>query len=232
LFLIATLLVPGLNCSARIFAHQIPALWQFGPVMVADHSEGDTIEAIAGNILATAPPSFALVGFSMGGYVALEIVRRAPERVRKLALLATNARADTPEQSEKRLKRVAMVEAGGFEDDIRQQSPMAVHRGNAADPLLASLNRTMALEAGAETFVRHIKAIIARRDQRALLPTISCPTLVVAGDGDQLMPAAVTDELAANIPGARLVTLPRSGHCFPLEQPERLNEALAEWLDR
>jgi pimeloyl-ACP methyl ester carboxylesterase len=230
--LTATLLIPGLNCSARIFSHQIPALWQFGPVTIADHREGDTMEAMARNILAAAPPTFALVGFSMGGYVALEIVRQAPGRVERLALLATNARADSPEQSEKRLKRLAQVEAGGFDDDIRQNGPLSLHPDHATDPALAEVNRTMALEAGADAFIGHTRAIIARRDQRDLLPKISCPTLVVAGDGDQLMPAAATDELAALIPGAGLVTLPQSGHYFPLEQPERLNEALSEWLSR
>ena len=226
----ATLLIPGLNCSARIFARQIPALWQFGPVTVADHRQGETIEAIARYILASAPPEFALLGFSMGGYVALEIARLAPERVERLALLATTARPDTPEQREKRMKRVAVVEAGGFEADIALQSPLVVHPSHAEDQALAELNRLMALEAGPEAFVRHIMAIIARRDQRDLLPTISCPTLIVAGDGDQLMPAAVTDELAALIPGAKLVTLPESGHYFPLEQPEKLNAVLVEWV--
>lgn len=226
----ATLLIPGLNCSARLFTGQIPALWQSGPVTVADHRQGETMEAVAAGILASAPPKFALVGFSMGGYVALEVMRLAPERVEKLALLATNARPDTPEQSAKRMERVANVEAGRFEEDIRQNGPLAFHKSHATDQALLDINRTMALEVGPEAFVRHIKAIIARRDQRALLPTISCPTLVVAGAGDQLMPAAVTDELAALIPGAGSVTLPESGHYFPLEQPERLNTALKEWL--
>jgi pimeloyl-ACP methyl ester carboxylesterase len=228
--LTATLLIPGLNCSARIFAHQIPALWQSGPVTVANHRRGETIETIAGNILASAPATFALVGFSMGGYIALEIVRQAPERLERLALLATNARADNPEQSEKRMKRVAVVEAGGFEDDIRQNGPLAFHPSHAGDQALAELNRIMALEVGPEAFIRHTKAIVGRRDQRDLLPTISFPTLVVAGAGDQLMPAAVTDELAALIPGARSVTLPDSGHYFPLEQPQRLNAELGAWL--
>lgn len=227
-----TLLIPGLNCSSRIYSHQIPALWQFGPVTVADHRQGATIEAMAQNVLAAAPPKFALIGFSMGGYVALEIVRQAPKRAEKLALLATNARADTPEQTAKRQNRIAMVEAGGFEDDLKQQFPFSVHQDHAGDQALYEAYRTMALEAGAAAFIRHTRAIIARPDQRALLPAIACPTLILAGDGDQLMPREVTDELAAGIPGARLVTLPDCGHFFPIEQPERLNEALSEWLGR
>src|SRR5947209_3549893 len=95
-------LVPGLLCSARLYAEQIPALWRFGSVSIADHRRDDTMEAIAERILADAPPKFALVGLSMGGYIALSMMRRAPERVARLALLDTNARPDTPEQSERR----------------------------------------------------------------------------------------------------------------------------------
>jgi len=226
----AIVLVPGLNCSARLFSSQIPALWQFGPVTVADHRHGETITAIAQHILATAPPRFALAGLSMGGYIALEMVRLAPERVEKLALLATNARADSAEQQEKRRVRIARAEAGQFEADVMEQFEMAVHRLHGADASLRALNRTMALEVGAETFVAHSRAIIGRRDQRQLLPAIAVPTLVVAGDGDQIMPAAMTDELAAAIPGARLVTLQQSGHLLSLEQPEQLNAALTRWL--
>src|ERR1700726_2443210 len=94
-------LVPGLNCSPRLYAEQIPALWRFGPVAIADHTRDDSMAAIAARIIAAAPPRFALVGLSMGGYIAFEIVRRAPERVAKLALLDTGARADTPEQTER-----------------------------------------------------------------------------------------------------------------------------------
>src|SRR5215467_3437897 len=97
-------LIPGLNCSARLYAEQIPALWRFGPVQVADHTRDDTMAAIAERILAAAPPRFALAGLSMGGYIALEIVRHAPQRIARLALLDTGARADTPEQTARRLR--------------------------------------------------------------------------------------------------------------------------------
>ena len=107
-------LVPGLNCSARLYAEQIPALWQFGPVMVADHTRDDSIPAIARRILAAAPPRFALGGLSMGGYISFEIMRQAPERVLKLALLDTSARPEAPAQSERRAKAIAKVKSGGF----------------------------------------------------------------------------------------------------------------------
>lgn len=230
--MLATLLVPGLNCSARVFAAQIPALWQAGPVTVADHRQGDSITAIAESILAAAPPRFALAGFSLGGYIALEMLRLAPQRVDRLALLATNARPDEPEQRAKREQRIAVVEAGGFENDLVAQFPNAVHPDHATDKRLFENYRATALDAGPEVFVRHTRAIIERRDQRALLPTVRGPALVVAGDNDQLMPPALTDELAAAIPDARLVTIAACGHYLPLEQPERLTAALLDWLAR
>ena len=99
---VPVVLIPGLNCSARLYAEQIPALWRFGPVQVADHTRDDSMDALATRILAVAPPRFALAGLSMGGYLALTIVRHAPERVQRLALLDTSARPETPEQTARR----------------------------------------------------------------------------------------------------------------------------------
>ena len=227
----AILLIPGLNCSARVFSHQIPALWRLGPVTVADHRPGGTIAEIARNVLASAPPSFVMLGFSLGGYVALEIMRQAPERVEKLILVATNARPDSDELRQKRQVRIARVEAGGFDDDLRTQFPNSVHESHAGDQALFELYRTMALEAGSEAFIRQSRAVAARPDQRGLLPGIRCPTLVVAADGDKIQPEPWTSELAAGIPGARLVTIGESGHFLPIEQPDRLSAALLEWLE-
>src|SRR5215831_3335503 len=112
------LLVPGLNCSARLYAEQIPALWRFGPVTVADHTRDDSMETIAARILAAAPPRFALAGLSMGGYIALTMLRQAPERVAKLALLDTSARPETPEQTAARREQVALAWGGRFPEVV------------------------------------------------------------------------------------------------------------------
>jgi pimeloyl-ACP methyl ester carboxylesterase len=118
-------LIPGLNCSARLYAEQIPALWRFGPVQVADHTRDDSMDAIAKHILAAAPPRFALAGFSMGGYLALTIVRHAPERVQRLALLDTSARPETPEQTARRKPQIALIRrgAGAAVSGIRPSQP-------------------------------------------------------------------------------------------------------------
>src|SRR6185312_12283660 len=126
-------LVPGLNCSARLYAEQVPVLWRFGPVTVADHRRDDSMAAIAQRILATAPPRFALAGLSLGGYISLEMVRQAPERVAKLALLDTSARPETPEQTEKRTPLIALAKQGRFAEVPDIQFPVFVHRDRHGD---------------------------------------------------------------------------------------------------
>jgi pimeloyl-ACP methyl ester carboxylesterase len=223
-------LVPGLNCSARLYGYQIPHLWRFGPVLIANHARGDTMTAIASNVLAEAPPRFALVGFSFGGYIVFEMLRQARERITKLALLNTSARPDTPQQAERRRERIAIVESGRFDESLDLQYPLVVHRSRIDDPELRRLYQKMATEYGAEVCVRHLKASISRPDSRPDLATIDCPAVVVVGDSDQLTPPQLAEEMVAGIKGARLVVLPKSGHLSPLERPKHVNETLIEWM--
>ena len=223
-------LVPGLNCSARLYAEQIPALWRFGPILIADHTRDDSMGAIAARILNAAPPRFALVGLSMGGYIAMEIVRQAPERLEKLALLDTNARVDTPEQTERRHRLIALAQTGRFAEVPDLLFPLLVHRNRHGDTSLKEINRLMAQETGPDAFVRQQQALMQRVDLRPSLAAIRCPTLVLVGDGDELTPPALAQEIAASIPGARLVTVPDSGHLSTLEQPAAVNKLLVEWI--
>ena len=175
-------LVPGLNCSARLYAEQIPALWRFGPVMVADHRRDDSIAAIARRILAAAPPRFALAGLSMGGYIAFEIMRQAPERVAKLALLDTGARPETAGAD----ASGGGVDRAGQGRPLRRNAvdmhfPVYVHRDRHGDAALKRLVRAMAEETGPEAFLRQQQAIIGRPDSRPGLAAIACPTLVLVG---------------------------------------------------
>jgi len=224
-------LVPGLNCSARLYAEQIPALWRFGPVTVADHTRDDSITAIAARILAAAPPRFALVGLSMGGYIAMEMTRQAPQRVVKLALLDTGAGPETAEQTERRRHRIALTKAGRFAEAVDMHFPVVVHRDRHGDAALKRLVRAMAEEIGPEAFLRQQQAIIGRPDSRPGLAAIACPTLVLVGDGDELTPPHLSEEIAAAIPGARLVLIPECGHLSTLERPQAVTEALVEWME-
>ncbi len=223
-------LVPGLNCSARLYAEQVPALWRFGPVQVADHTRDDSMDAIAARILTHAPPRFALAGLSMGGYIALTIAREAPARVSKLALLDTSARPETPEQSERRKPQTALAQDGRFAEVPALQFPVFVHRNRQHDEALKRRVRVMAEETGAEAFLRQQKAIMTRPDMRPLLASIACPTLVLVGDGDELTPPQLSEEIAADIAGSRLVVVADCGHLSTMERPDAVNGALVEWM--
>jgi pimeloyl-ACP methyl ester carboxylesterase len=225
-----TILVPGLNCSARLYSEQIPSLWRFGPVTVADHRHDDTTAAIADRILAAAPPRFALVGLSMGGYIAFAMSRRAPERVARLALLDSSARPDAPGQSERRQALIALAEGGRFGEVVDLLFPVFVHRNRHGDAALRRIVQAMAEETGPEAFVRQQRAIMSRPDCRPLLASIRCPTLVLVGDGDELTPLALSEEIAAGIAGARLVVVPDCGHLSTLERPQAVNAVLAAWM--
>jgi pimeloyl-ACP methyl ester carboxylesterase len=224
------ILVPGLNCSARLYADQIPTLWQFGPVTVADHRRDDNMAAIAGRVLAAAPPLFALAGLSMGGYIAFEILRQAPDRVAKLALLDTGAGAEVPERTAQRKPLIQLAEQGRFADITDNQFPLLVYRKRHGDAALKATVRAMNEETGPEAYGRQQQAIIGRADSRPGLAAIACPTLVLVGDDDQLTPPALAHEMAAGIPGARLVVVPECGHLSTLERPQAVNEALLDWM--
>ncbi len=223
-------LIPGLLCTPRLYADQLPELWRIGPVTVAVHHRDDSLSAIARRILSTAPQRFALVGLSMGGYVSFEILRQAPERVLKLALLDTNARSDTPEQSEQRRAQMEMARSGRFAEVVEKIFPRWVHARRWGDESLKRVVRTMAQEVGPEGFIRQQTAIMGRPDTRAGLDTIRCPALVIVGDGDVLVPSEHAEEMANGIPGARLVTIADSGHLSTLEQPAAVTKALVEFL--
>jgi pimeloyl-ACP methyl ester carboxylesterase len=223
-------LVPGLLCTAEVFAPQIPALWPSGPVTVASTLEGATIAELASRILAAAPPRFALAGISMGGYICLELMRLAPQRVTRLALLDTSALPDTPEQSRDRRALVDKVRSGDSEAILVGALTAVLHPAHQDDAALRAINVRMARTIGAEGFARQTEAVIARADSRPSLSAISVPTLVLVGDRDPLTPPELAEELAGAIAGARLVVVPECGHGSTLEQPRAVNRALVDWL--
>ena len=227
---LAVVLIPGLLASARLYGAQIPELWRRGPVMVADHTRADSMAAIARGILASAPPRFALAGLSMCGYVCFEILRQAPARVAKLALLETAARADTPEATAMRRAQMAQASAGRLAEVVEAQFERTVHPAHRSDPQLRETSRLMAAEVGAEGFLRQQTAIMERPDSRPTLAAIGCPTLVLVGEQDELTPPERAAEMAQGIRGARLVTVPGCGHLATLERPLDVTRALLEWL--
>jgi len=225
-------LVPGLLCSARLYTAQVTALWPLGPVEIADHRRDSDMAAIAQRILANAPQRFALAGLSMGGYIAFAMMRLAPERIARLALLDTSARPDLPDQVAGREKFIALAEAGKLSEVVETLIPRFLHRNRANDEPLKNDVRAMAAETGAAAFVRQTRAIMSRPDSRPLLSSIRCPTLVLVGEGDELTTPDMAKEIAVGIAGSTLTVVPDCGHLSTMEKPDAVNAALIAWLTK
>ena len=215
-----------------MYAQQVEVLWPQGGVTLANHTRDDSMAALARRILTEAPSRFALMGLSMGGYISFEILRQAPERVAKLALLDTMARADTPEVSAARRAQMELAAGGRFTEVIEGLIPRLVHQRRHGDAALRDLIVGMGQEVGVEGYLRQQRANIGRIDSRATLTQIRCPTLVLVGDSDLLTPPERAAEIAAAIPGAELVVVPECGHLSTLERPAAVNDALRAWLRR
>lgn len=223
-------LVPGLLCTAALWRPQIEALGKRAQVMVADHMSHDSMAAIARAILASAPERFALAGLSMGGYISYEIVRQAPERVTRLALLDTGSRADTPERTAARRELIALAEREGVRKAQEKLLPVLIHKARLTEKPLVEDILQMADDTGLESFKRQQAAIIARPDNRPFLGSIRCPTLVLVGRDDALTPVELSEEIAAGIPGAKLEIIPECGHLSTMERPAAVTRALEAWL--
>jgi pimeloyl-ACP methyl ester carboxylesterase len=224
------LLIPGLASSPRIFQPVLSALWRLGPVTIANHIRDDNMGAIARRILAEAPPRFALAGHSMGGYIAFEIMRQAPERVAKLALINTQARPDIAEATTRRQGMIARAGKSEYRAVLDELFPGLVHPSRQGDAALRQLVRDMGDDIGPAAFIRQQMAVIGRPDSRPTLAWIKCPTLVLTGDQDNTIPNSLSMEMASGIPGAKLVVLPNCGHLPQVEQTQATTDALTEWL--
>lgn len=224
------ILIPGLLLDDTLWRHQVEHLRDTLTVSVADVTRDDTIAGMADRILADAPPRFALAGLSLGGYVAQEIMRRAPERVERLALVATNARADNEEQRQNRTALIKLADVGKFKGVTPRLLPSFVHPDRLNDPAVAGVVMEMAERVGQEAFVRQQQAIMARKDGRADLEAIRIPTLILAGRQDLLCPPKVQEEMAARLSNARLVFVEDCGHLPPLERPHATTAVFRYWL--
>lgn len=225
------ILLPGMACDDALWQHQLPALQAAapGPVRVADaHARADSLPAMAALLLAEQPGDLLLAGCSLGGMLAMEVARQAPQRVRGLALLGTTARADTPELIALRTAGIAEFEAGRAEPLLRANALFAfapAHQARLVEAYIA-----MMLRAGPAALVRQNRAVMGRADLRPTLGAITCPTLVVGGEQDQLTPPERSREIADAIPGAQLQLLPECGHMLTWEQPQAVTTLLVDWL--
>lgn len=226
------LLIPGLLCDRRLWQHQLAALADAADMTVGDHSTHDNLYEIAAGLLAQAPPRFAVAGLSMGGYIAFELLRQAPQRITHLALINTAARPDSPEKRQRRLDFMALATRGRFRGVSHALLPLLIHRDRLDDRELAGTVSAMARDSGVEAYLRESRAIVDRPDSVPMLSGIGCPTVVIGGLQDQLTPPECQQEIADGIPGAELVLLDRCGHLAPLEHPQAVNAALRKLLTR
>lgn len=224
------LFVPGLLCTPRLFASQIAHLGRRAKVSVGDVTGHSSLPDMAAAILRAAPARFALAGLSMGGYAAFEILRQAPERVTRLALLDTNARADRPEQAQQRRELVGLAEREGLGPVMQRLLPALIHKHRLADRPLVRVVAEMAEEVGVAAFQRQQEAIIGRPDNRPFLAEIRCPTVVVVGAEDAITPVKVAEEICAGIAGSRLEVIANCGHLSTLERPAAVDRVLESWL--
>jgi pimeloyl-ACP methyl ester carboxylesterase len=224
------ILLPGLLCDQALWTHQCETLGDIADITVADMTRDDSIGGMADRILAAAPDTFSLAGLSMGGYVAQEIMRRAPGRVERLGLLDTSADGDSPDRRKQRKGFIAQLGLGGFKGVTNKLLPYLIHSDRLNDSALVAVIQASAANIGPDAFVRQQTAILDRPDGRKDLQDIPCPTLVLCGRQDALTPLSAHEEMAKAIPNARLVIIEDCGHLAPLEQPHAVSAVMRYWL--
>ncbi|WP_065372999.1 alpha/beta fold hydrolase [Ensifer adhaerens] len=226
----AMLLIPGFMLDADLWRHVVPALGEFGPATYADLSQDSSISAMARRALGEAPSKFVLVGFSMGGYVAREIVRQAAERVTALVLIATSARGDSDVELQRKKAIAGQTGCAVFKGLSRTAVLSSLHPDNAERVDIVARIQAAGQRLGGDVFRR--QSLIDRRDERDDLKTIRCPTLVIAGEQDRLRSRTEALELQQGIAGSGFEVIENTGHMVPMEAPQPLATVMWEWLER
>ncbi len=223
--------LPGMMCDARLYEPQMRVLSMERAVTIAPITRGERIEEIASNILVQLPQRFALAGLSMGGIVAMEILRRAPDRITRLCLMDTNPLAETPAVAATREPWIVGVRAGRLDDVMREaMKPEFLAPGPRRAEVLQTV-LDMARDLGPEIFVRQNRALQKRPDQQGALRKCKVPTMILCGEHDTLTPVKRHTFMAELIPYAELRIIPDAGHLPTLEAPDKTLSILWEWLN-
>ena len=227
---IPLLMVPGLLCNEILWAHQLRYLADIADIAIVDTMSDETLGGMVARALEAAPPRFAVAGLSMGGYVAFEFFRQAPERIEKLAFLDTSARPDTPDRQTLRRDLLALAEQGKFNGISPRLLPTFLHPDRMKDEALKTAVMDMAAAVGRDAFIRQQKAIMARPDSRPILAGIRVPTLAICGRQDQATPPEMSEEIAAGVESGRCCLIEECGHLSAMERPFAVTALLRDWL--
>ena len=223
----ALVLLPGTLCEEHLWTYQAKPLADVAALYFGDLTKGASVTEVARNVLEAAPESFALAGHSMGAIIAFEIMRQAPERVVKLAILSGNAGGSTPANFEVWNRWETLTRAGSFEAVLNVLTGWTYHGDNS---LLQAVIKLMGYRVGEEAFLRQLNTLRSREDRRSALAEITCPTLLLAGSDDAVTPVSLHEEMAERLPDVALKVLENCGHYSPLEQPASVTAALRDWL--
>lgn len=229
--MIPLVLLPGMMCDSRLFAPQITTLGAHRCIVLPTIGGHDTMPALAAEVLANAPPRFALAGLSMGGVVAMEILAQAPDRVERLALLDTNPRAEAPEAQARRAPQIASVQAGGLIDVMRDEMKPNYLADGPNKGAVLDLCLEMALSLGPDVFVNQSRALRDRIDQQETLRRFTRPALVLCGREDRLCPVERHELMHSLLPNSTLTIIEGAGHLPTLEKPNETTAAMARWLE-
>lgn len=225
------MLLSGLMTDVRIWGAQIESLSAQYPLYLAHTGEADSVEGMAEAVLDGAPPVFALAGHGLGGMVAIEMMRRAPERIDRIALFCTNCLAETPPMAAERALRIARAKAGRLADAMAEEVPESALAPGEYRPMIAGFLAEMALEMGEAHYLRQARALQRRPDQQRTLRQIKVPTLICCGEHDTLYLPRRHEFMAGLVPRAKLVVIEGAGHLPMVEQPGAVTKALAQWMD-
>jgi pimeloyl-ACP methyl ester carboxylesterase len=224
------LLLPGLSSTPELWDEVRAALPVGINSTALENPSLDDVDSIAEAILSSAPPRFALAGFSFGGYVALAIAARAGNRIERLALIATGSNADSPEANAGRLRLTQLAESGAYDTIDDKMTRFLLHPDRHEDGAIHAKRSRMSKTYGAPRFIAHQRAAMARPARDAVLASIRVPTLIAVGREDRVTPLAQHEEMARRVPAADLVVFERCGHLVPLEAPVELAGALKKWM--
>ncbi len=225
------LLIPGTLCDERLWSHQLKNLSHVANPSVFIPNQGNSIEHMAQLLLKDAPENFALAGLSLGGIVAMEVARQAPERVTRLAFLNSNPYGPRPDQLAQWDELINMVKKGQFEDIVEHKLlPNLIHPSRQSDYPLTSTIRDMANKIGPTAYIQQLQAVSTRQDARESLKAINVPTLLLVGKEDKVCPPPLHEEMAASIKHSHLIILDNCAHLSSIEQPVATTGALYNWL--